>query len=241
MTYEVSIDSAIGIDGDDGDDSRYGMDVFVEGGHSSTSSNVSVAPENPGNNNDNSNGNPNGIARLEYNSYDGDDGDDGINNNMDNNNIQVTNLDSRAKSDTSPLSSHNDDIHLENTETDQTLTSINNQVRKAIANASTHTPTNNLSHHPHLSQPTKEMIAEFFYDDPDLPYHPPPPHTLDESPCKSIIRIDNHSLYYCTLHSDVRSYYLDSIEHDIKYKEAQLHRLQILKFFNVYQHERRLL
>jgi hypothetical protein len=67
MTYEVSIDSAIGIDGDDGDDSRYGMDVFVEGGHSSTSSNVSVAPEKPGNNNDNSNGNPNGIARLENN------------------------------------------------------------------------------------------------------------------------------------------------------------------------------
>jgi len=49
MTYEVSIDSAIGIDGDDGDDSKYGMDVFVEDNHSTTSSNVKMTSENLGN------------------------------------------------------------------------------------------------------------------------------------------------------------------------------------------------
>ena len=123
---------------------------------------------------------------------------------------------------------------LENPENDQTFTNTNNQMRKASIGTATYPHTNNLSHHPHLSQPTKEIIAEFFYDDPDLSYRPLPSHTLDESPCKSIIRIDSHSLYYCTLHSDIRSYHLDSIEHHIKYKNAEQHKLEILKLSDTY-------
>ena len=65
MTYEVSIDSAnVGIDGDDGDDSRYGMDVFVEDNHSTTRSNVNVVSGNlDSNNNDVSNNSSNENAK----------------------------------------------------------------------------------------------------------------------------------------------------------------------------------
>ena len=145
MTYEVSIDSAkVGIDGDDGDDSKYGMDVFVEYNHSTTSSNVKVASENLGNNNDDSIGNPNETAKLEDNHVDGDVGIDGIDNSEDENNDKIR-LDGQTDSDTSYLSSHHDDIHLENAETDQSLTNTNNQIRRVIANSST--STNNISSH----------------------------------------------------------------------------------------------
>jgi hypothetical protein len=145
MTYEVSIDPAIGIDGDDGDDSKYGMDVFVEDNHSTTSSNVKLTSENLGNNND-SNGNPNETAKLEDNRTDGDIGIDGIDSSGDEkDDSKVVNLDSQTDSDTSHPSSHHEDIHLENPETDQSLTNTNNQMRKAITGTSTNTHTNNLS------------------------------------------------------------------------------------------------
>ena len=66
-------------------------------------------------------------------------------------------------------------------------------------------------------------------------YHiaPPSAHTLDESPCKLIIGIDNHSFYYCTLHPEVRNIYLESIEHHIKYKDAKMHELEILKSIDI--------
>jgi hypothetical protein len=145
MTYEVSIDPAIGIDGDDGDDSKYGMDVFVEDNHSTTSSNVKMTSENLGNNND-SNGNPNETAKLEDNRTDGDIGIDGIDSSGDEkDDSKVVNLDSQTDSDTSHPSSHHEDIHLENPETDQSLTNTNNQMRKAITGTSTNTHTNNLS------------------------------------------------------------------------------------------------
>ncbi len=229
MTYEVSIDSAIGIDGDDGDDSKYGMDVFVEDNHSTTSSNIKMTSENLGNNND-SNGNPNETAKLEDNRTDGDVGIDGIDNSEDENNDDKIRLDGQTDSDTCHLSSHNDDIHIENAETDQSLTNTNNQMRKAVTGTSTYTHTRNLSQLSHLSQPTVEAIAQFFYDEPFLPCHPPPPHELENSPCKSIIRLDNHSLLYnCTLHPDIRSYHLESIEHHIKYKNPEMHKSEILE------------
>ena len=77
-----------------------------------------------------------------------------------------------------------------------------------------------------------EEITQFFYDEPNLPYHPPPPHELKNSPCRSIIRIDTYSLYYCTLHPDVQSYHLESIEHHIKYKNPEMHESEILTSLN---------
>jgi hypothetical protein len=44
-----------------------------------------------------------------------------------------------------------------------------------------------------------------------------------------LIRIDNHSLFYCTLHPDVQSYHLESIEHHMKYKDPEVHKSEILK------------
>ena len=232
MTYEVSIDSAmVGIDGDDGDDSKYGMDVFVEDSHSTTSTDVNISGENLDNNNEDApKDNPNEIANLEDNHRDGDIGIDGIDNSEDENNDDKIRLAGQTDSDTCHLSSHNDDIHIENAETDQSLTNTNNQMRKAITGTSTYTHTRNLSQLSHLSQPTVEAITQFFYDEPFLPYHPPPPHELENSPCKSIIRLDNHSLLYnCTLHPDIRSYHLESIEHHIKYKNPEMHKSEILK------------
>jgi hypothetical protein len=226
MTYEVSIDSAkVGIDGDD---SKYGMDVFIEDSHSTTSTDVNVSGKNLDNNNeDTPNDNPNEIANLEDNHKNG---NIGIDNSEDENNDNKIRLDGQTDSDTCHLSSHNDDIHIEYTETDQPLTNTNNQMRKAITGTSTYTHTNNLSQLSHLSQTTVEAITQFFYDEPYLPYHPPPPHELEDSPCKSIIRLDNHSmLYNCTLHPDIRSYHLESIEHHIKYKNPEMHKSEILK------------
>ena len=103
----------------------------------------------------------------------------------------------------------------------------NNQTRKA---ASTFARVNNteLSQVSHASQPTLEEITQFFYDEPYQPYHLPP-HELEDSPCRSIIRIDNHSLFYCILHPDVQKYHLETIEHHIKYKNPEMHKSEILK------------
>ena len=119
-------------------------------------------------------------------------------------------------------------------ETNQSLSNSNSQLRKAVStSAHNATTTTNLFHVSHLSrssQTTVEAITQFFYDEPDLPYHPPPPHKLEDSPCKSIIRLDNHSLLYnCTLHPDFQSYHLESIEHHIKYKNPEMHESEILK------------
>ena len=116
-------------------------------------------------------------------------------------------------------------------ETNQSLSNSNSQLRKAVS-TSAHNATNttNLSHVSRSSQTTVEAITQFFYDEPYLPYHPPPPHELQDSPCKLIIRLDNHSLFYnCTLHPDIRSYHLESIEHHIKYKNPEMHKSEILK------------
>ncbi len=95
------------------------------------------------------------------------------------------------------------------------------------------------SHLSHLSQTsqqsaiilTRDLVEEFFYDD-GGPYCPPTPHTLDESPCKSIIRITQDNFYYCTVHPDIQNIHLESIEHHIKYKDAELHKSEILKLLD---------
>jgi hypothetical protein len=216
-----------GIDGDDGDDSKYGMDVFVEDNHSASTSDPEVL--------DGESNNSSEVKQDDDDSrIDGDDGDDGIDQREEDNDNKVTDLDSRSSTDISCPSSSVDhhNINSQIIETDHSLANTNNQIRKAITTTSAQTDTNNLSHLSHLSHPpqlTTEIIARFFYDDPELPYHPLPPHKLEESPCKSIIGIDNHSFYYCALDPDVRSIHLESIEHHIKYNSAETHKSEILR------------
>lgn len=76
---------------------------------------------------------------------------------------------------------------------------------------------------------SSEEIDKFFSDDPDAPYHPLPQHSLEQSRCRSIIRTDNHSFYCCTLHPEVQSIHLESIEHHCKYKDGETHHSEILK------------
>jgi hypothetical protein len=107
----------------------------------------------------------------------------------------------------------------------------NSQTRKAVSTSMHGSSTTNL---PQVSQPNMEEITEFFYDEPYLPYQPPPSHELKDSPCRSIIRLDNHSsLFYCILHPDVLSYHLESIEHHIKYKNPEVHKSEILKLLDI--------
>jgi hypothetical protein len=112
-------------------------------------------------------------------------------------------------------------------QTNLSLTNSINQTRKAVSTSArvTNTEPSQVSH---ATQPTVEEITQFFYDEPYQPYHLPP-HELEDSPCKSIIRIDNHSLFYCILHPDVQSYHLESIEHHIRYKDPEAHKSEILK------------
>jgi hypothetical protein len=62
---------------------------------------------------------------------------------------------------------------------------------------------------------TSDMIDRLFMYDPDLPYRTPPPHTLDESPFRWIIKQDNNQFYYCTLHPNEKNINLETIEHHI--------------------------
>jgi hypothetical protein len=85
------------------------------------------------------------------------------------------------------------------------------------------------------SQRSIEQIDKFFFDGTNSRYRSPAEHTLEESPCKSIIRIDSHSFYYCTLHPDILSIHLESIEHHCKFKDGEMHHSEILKSFGVYK------
>jgi hypothetical protein len=111
----------------------------------------------------------------------------------------------------------------------------NNQTRKA-ASTSVRVTNTELSQVSHASQPTMDAITQFFYDEPYLSYHPPPPRELEDSPCKLIIGFDSHSsLYNCALHPDVQSYHLETIEHHIKYKNPEMHKAEILKLWRQLQ------
>jgi hypothetical protein len=137
--------------------------------------------------------------------------------------------------DPSSMDHHNSNSHV--SESNQPLSISNSQIRRAASTAAnaTATTTTNLSQ---VSQPAMEAITQFFYDEPYLPYHSPPPHGLEDSPCKSIIRFDSHSsLYNCALHPDVQSYHLESIEHHIKFKNPDMHKSEILKQLIAYVSE----
>jgi hypothetical protein len=76
-------------------------------------------------------------------------------------------------------------------------------------------------------------VEDFFYDDnnPSLPYKPLPPHSLEESPCYTIIK-RNHKLgtYYCKLHpKESENVNLESVEHHCKYNDPELHANEIIK------------
>jgi hypothetical protein len=65
-------------------------------------------------------------------------------------------------------------------------------------------------------------VERFFHDIADLPYQPLPEHSLEQSPCYTIIgRNNNNRLHFCRLHPEVKSVYLESIEHHCKYKDHE--------------------
>jgi len=83
----------------------------------------------------------------------------------------------------------------------------------------------------------KKKVEAFFYDNPSLPYNPLPPHSLEESPCYHIIGM-NHKrrMYYCKLHpKESESIHLESVEHHCKYKEADVHKKEIIQKLSLIQ------
>jgi hypothetical protein len=258
MTYEMNIDSIdSGILGIDGDDSKFGMDVYVEDNHDNTEV-KSVNVEHAGS----------AVKQVEATAGDnGILGIDGVHrdNLRDNHDTTEKEVAKTRESNTNNKEpgvnqgNHWIDIRKDNDRgsdgethdikdpnSDSTIspssifTNSNDHIRKAVSTATTAmtatTATTNLSqvsHPSHPSQTNMEAITQFFYDEPDLPYNPLLPHKLEESPCQSIIRIDNRtSYYYCTLHPDFRSIHLDSIEHHIKYKDPVVHKSEILKILD---------
>ena len=72
-------------------------------------------------------------------------------------------------------------------------------------------------------------VERFFNDVADLPYQPLPEHSLEQSPCYPIIGRSNNRLYFCRLHPECKSVYLESIEQHCKYKDPDYHKSEILK------------
>jgi hypothetical protein len=74
-------------------------------------------------------------------------------------------------------------------------------------------------------------IEEFFHDDLNTAWKPLPEHDLKQSPCYPIIGIRNYHkipFYYSKLHPDIENA-LETIEHHCKYKEPDVHKLEILR------------
>jgi hypothetical protein len=74
-------------------------------------------------------------------------------------------------------------------------------------------------------------VERFFHDVADLPYQPLSEHTVEQSPCYSIIGRNNRS-YFCRLHPEFKNVYLDSIEQHCKYKDPDYHKSEILKLLS---------
>ena len=75
-------------------------------------------------------------------------------------------------------------------------------------------------------------VEEFFYDTPDTPWRSLPEHDLKASPCYPIIGTRSSykvRFYYCKLHPEIENVYLETIEHHCKYKEPDIHKLEILR------------
>lgn len=146
------------------------------------------------------------------------------------NESQVSRGSKRLHCDDSIYSQSSSDHHNTNSQMSK-IKSIN-QIRKAVSSSANATAINP-SRLSQASHPILEAVSQFFYDEPFLPYRPPPPHELKDSTCRSIIRFDNHSsLYNCMLHPDVQSYLLESIEHHIKYKNLEMHKSTILNLLD---------
>jgi hypothetical protein len=71
-------------------------------------------------------------------------------------------------------------------------------------------------------------IHDFFGDDKAVDYKPLADQTLEESPCRYIINKDK-LLYFCKLHPNVESIYLETIEHHMRYKYPQGHKAEVLR------------
>ena len=71
-------------------------------------------------------------------------------------------------------------------------------------------------------------IHDFFTDDKTVDYKPLADHTLEESPCRSII-IKDKLLYFCKLHPKIQSIYLSTIEHHTKYRNPEQHKAEIVR------------
>ena len=61
-------------------------------------------------------------------------------------------------------------------------------------------------------------ITNFFHDDPNVPYTRPPERTLEQSPCYPIIAA-RQGYFYCRLHPEIKNVHLESIVHNLKYKD----------------------
>ena len=58
----------------------------------------------------------------------------------------------------------------------------------------------------------------------------PPPHTLEESPFRWIIKQDSNQYYYCILHSNEKNINLETIEYHIIYSnDHETHKTEIKK------------
>jgi hypothetical protein len=82
---------------------------------------------------------------------------------------------------------------------------------------------------------TSDMIDQLFMYDPDLLYKSPPPHTLDESPFRCIIKQDNNQFYYCILHSNEKNINLETIEHHIVHYDTTFHKGEIKKILGIHK------
>lgn len=108
-----------------------------------------------------------------------------------------------------------------------------------------------------ISTTATTTIEDFFSNDnPDEEYKPPPPHTLEQSPCYPIIKTKVEygiTWYYCKLHPhteipkfkdlkllflvkthvvDIKSVYLETIEHHCKYYKPDIHKKAVLEALN---------
>ncbi|MFL6508542.1 MAG: hypothetical protein ACJ704_11490 [Nitrososphaeraceae archaeon] len=90
-----------------------------------------------------------------------------------------------------------------------------------------------------VSELSKNDIEEFFNDNPGTPWKWIE-HTIEVSPCRSIIHQDEDGWYYCKLHSVIkhehatravrlRSLNLSEIEQHCKYHKPEVHKAEILK------------
>ena len=71
-------------------------------------------------------------------------------------------------------------------------------------------------------------VTEFSYDDPTISYAPLPDHDFDQSPCYPIIA-KRESYFCCKLRPGIKNVHLESIEHNIKYKDPTAHKSDLLK------------